>query len=106
VAQQELTMTRLAFAAGLLALALGFAPWTPARADFAVVQFGDGYFRIWRDSAADPWCAHWKKIVVGLPELDRRACGLVLRPLAVALPVVQNLAVEKQILESARQRPC
>jgi hypothetical protein len=61
-------MNRLAFVTSLLALALGFAASTLARADFAVVQFGNGYCRIWRDSADNPWGANWKKIVVGLPD--------------------------------------
>ena len=40
---------RFAYAIGLLALAL--TATSPARADYAVVQFGDGYCRIWWDSA-------------------------------------------------------
>lgn len=48
-------------------LAIGFAASAPARADFAVVQFGDGYCRIWHDSGADPWGATWRKIAIGLP---------------------------------------
>ncbi len=59
-------MKRLAFAAGLLAA--GLAASTPARADFALVQFGDGYCRIWWDSADTPWGAGWTKIAIGLPD--------------------------------------
>jgi hypothetical protein len=69
-AQQELTMNRFAFAAGLLAVTLGLAAATPARADFAVVQFASGYCKIWWDSSADPWGARWKKIAIGLPDWD------------------------------------
>jgi len=55
------------------ALALGFsaaicAISSPARADYALVQFGDGYCRIWWDSTATPWGAQWTKIAVGLPD--------------------------------------
>lgn len=59
-------MKRLALAAGFLAVI--FAAATPARADYAVVQFGDGYCRIWWDSADTPWGARWTKIAVGLPD--------------------------------------
>ena len=45
---RELTMKRLAFAVGVLAL--GFAAATPARADFAVVKFELGFCRIWWDT--------------------------------------------------------
>ena len=38
-------MKRFAYAIGFLALAL--TATSPARADYAVVQFGDGYCRIW-----------------------------------------------------------
>lgn len=59
-------MKRLAFAASVLAL--GFAASTPALADFALVQFDDGYCRIWQDSADTPWGAGWTKISIGLPD--------------------------------------
>jgi len=59
-------MKRLAFAVGLLAM--GFAASTPARADFAVVQFGDGYCQIWWDSADTPWGVGWTKLAIGLPD--------------------------------------
>jgi hypothetical protein len=55
-------MKRLAFAVGVLAL--GFAATTPARADFAVVKFENGYCRVWWDSAATPWGKNWSKIAV------------------------------------------
>jgi hypothetical protein len=55
-------MKRLAFAFGILAL--GFAATTPARADYAVVQWQDGYCHIWWDSGATPWGAGWAKIAV------------------------------------------
>jgi hypothetical protein len=45
-------MTRLAFVLGLLAL--GFVSTTPARADFAVIEFNSGYCRIWTDTAFGP----------------------------------------------------
>lgn len=61
-------MNRLAFATGLLAATLGIAATTPARADFAVVQFANGYCQIWWDSGANPWGAGWKKIAIGLPD--------------------------------------
>jgi len=53
-------MKRLAFAAGVLAL--GFAASSPARADYAVVKFENGYCRIWWDSGATPWGNDWQKI--------------------------------------------
>lgn len=59
-------MRRLLFAAGLLAAGLIGA--SPALADYAVVQFGDGYCRIWWDSVDNPWGATWSKIAVGLPD--------------------------------------
>jgi hypothetical protein len=59
-------MKELAFALGLLAA--GFAASTPARADFTVIQFGNGYCQIWWDSAATPWGAGWTKLSIGLPD--------------------------------------
>jgi hypothetical protein len=72
--KQELMMKTLAVAISVLAL--GFAASTAARADFAVVQFGDGYCRIWQDSGAEPWGADWKKIVVGLPDWSAASAAL------------------------------
>jgi hypothetical protein len=59
-------MKPLTVALGLLGAALIAA--TPARADYALVQFGDGYCRIWWDSAGTPWGPRWTKIAVGLPD--------------------------------------
>jgi hypothetical protein len=69
-------MNRFAFATGLLALTLGFAASTPARADFAVVQFGNGRCQIWWDSSADPWGTAWRKISIGLPDWDAAEAAL------------------------------
>ena len=59
-------MKLTALALGLLAA--GFVATTPAHADFAVVQFGDGYCQIWWDSAGTPWGSGWSKVAVGLPD--------------------------------------
>ena len=59
-------MNNLACAIGFLALAVMAAP--PARADYALVQFGDGYCRIWWNSADTPWGVGWIKLVIGLPD--------------------------------------
>jgi len=59
-------MKQLAVVVGLLAI--GFVGATPARADYAVVQFGDGACRIWWDSLDNPWGARWNKIAIGLPD--------------------------------------
>jgi hypothetical protein len=59
-------MKQLAFAVGLLVIALTAA--SPARADYAVVQFGDGFCRIWWDSAGTPWGIGWTKLAIGLPD--------------------------------------
>ncbi len=58
-------MKHLAFATALCALALATA--APARADYAVLQFADGWCQVWWDSAADPWGTSWTKLVIGLP---------------------------------------
>ena len=50
-------MIRSAFANVLLAL--GFAAVTPARADFAVIEFSSGYCRIWTDTAFGPEDGHY-----------------------------------------------
>jgi len=57
---RELTMKRLAFAVGVLALT--FAASVPARADFAVVRFELGFCRIWWATSAKPWGAGWKVV--------------------------------------------
>ena len=60
-------MKQLAFSVGLLMLALAAA--SPARADdYAVVQFDDGFCRIWWGSAGTPWGVGWTKLAVGLPD--------------------------------------
>jgi hypothetical protein len=58
----------LAFSVGLLAL--GLAASTPARADFAVIRFENGYCQIWWDSAGTPWGVGWTKIAVGMPDYN------------------------------------
>jgi len=60
-------MKQLTCAVGLLAL---FATTSStARADdYAIVQFADGYCRIWWDSAGTPWGVGWTKIATGLPD--------------------------------------
>jgi len=69
-------MKQLALAIALLTLALTAA--SSARADdYAVVQFDDGYCRIWWDSAGTPWGVGWTKIAVGLP--DHLAARVALR---------------------------
>lgn len=67
-------MKQLAFAISLLAL--GFAASSPARADYAVVQFEGGHCQIWWDSGANPWGAGWRKIVVGLPTWSAASAAL------------------------------
>jgi hypothetical protein len=61
-------MRQLAFAVGLLVTASMAV--TPARADYAVVQFGDGFCRIWWDSAGTPWGIGWTKLAIGLPDRE------------------------------------
>jgi hypothetical protein len=63
-----LAFKHVAFAVGLLVA--GFTVSTPARADFAVVQFGDGYCQIWWDSADNPWGVGWTKVAIGLPDYE------------------------------------
>ncbi len=58
-------MKRLAFATGLCAMAVVAS--APARADYAVVQFEDGWCQVWSDSASNPWGSGWRKLVIGLP---------------------------------------
>lgn len=58
-------MKRLAFAIGVLVIGLSVAP---ARADFALVRFEDGFCRIWWDSAGTPWGVGWTKIALGMPD--------------------------------------
>jgi hypothetical protein len=51
----------------LVVLAIGFAV-SPARADYALVRFEDGWRRIWWDSAGTPWGVGWTKIALGMPD--------------------------------------
>ena len=81
---RERSMKHLAFALGLLAV--GFVATTPAHADYAVVQFGDGFCQVWWDSSGTPWGIGWTKLAVGLPDpeaahmiLDRAATQGVCR---------------------------
>jgi hypothetical protein len=55
-------MKRLAFAIGVVAL--GCAASAPARADYAVVQWNDGYCGIWWDASSTPWGDGWTKIAI------------------------------------------
>jgi hypothetical protein len=73
-AQQEQTMKRLAFATALCALTLTLA--APARADYAVVQWQDGWCQVWWDSAATPWGTSWRKLAIGLPNWDAAHAAL------------------------------
>jgi len=57
-------MKRLAFAIGILAIGLLVSP---ARADFALVRFEDGFCRVWWDSADTPWGVGWTKLALGMP---------------------------------------
>lgn len=63
---KEKVMKQLAIAVGLLAI--GFVGSTPARADYAVIQFSDRHCRIWWDSLDNPWGASWNKIAIGFPD--------------------------------------
>jgi hypothetical protein len=58
-------MKRLLFVIGMLAIGLAVSP---ARADYALVRFEDGWCRVWWDSAATPWGANWTKLAYGLPD--------------------------------------
>jgi hypothetical protein len=57
---REQTMKRFAFAIGVVTL--GLAATTPARADYALVRWDDGYCRIWWEASATPWGDGWAKI--------------------------------------------
>lgn len=63
-------MKQSVFAVSVALLALVSAATTPARADYAVVQFEDGFCRIWWDSTGNPWGNDWTKLAVGLPNHD------------------------------------
>jgi hypothetical protein len=58
-------MKRLAFALAVLVIGLAVSP---ARADYALVRFEDGWCRIWWDSAGTPWGVGWTKVAVGMPD--------------------------------------
>ena len=59
-------MKQLVLVLGFLAAGVIIA--TPARADYSVVQFADGFCRVWWDSAAVPWGTGWTKLSIGLPD--------------------------------------
>jgi hypothetical protein len=61
-------MKRLAFAACLMAASLTMS--SLARADYAIVQFSDGFCQVWWDSAGNPWGAGWAKLSIGIPDYD------------------------------------
>jgi hypothetical protein len=58
-------MKQLLFAIAILLTVFSFSP---ARADYALVRFEDGWCRIWWDSAGTPWGVGWTKIAIGLPD--------------------------------------
>jgi hypothetical protein len=61
-------MKRLIFSiCAAAALTIAFAV-SPARADYALVRFEDGWCRIWWDSAGTPWGVGWTKIAIGMPD--------------------------------------
>lgn len=59
-------MKHWAFATCFLAMAL--AGSTTARADYDVIQFGNGRCEIWWNSASNPRGAGWTKIAIGMPD--------------------------------------
>ncbi|HZR63415.1 MAG TPA: hypothetical protein VFA80_20905 [Xanthobacteraceae bacterium] len=61
-------LTSLALAVPMLALA--FAASTPARADYAVIQFANGDCEVWSNSTDNPWGSGWRKLAFGLPNWD------------------------------------
>ena len=58
-------MKYLSVATGLLML--GFIAATPAHADFAVVQYGNGHCQIWWDSGDNPWATPGKRSLSACP---------------------------------------
>lgn len=58
-------MKQAIFALAILIIGLAASP---ARADFAVVRFEDGWCRIWWDSGGTPWGVGWTKIAFGMPD--------------------------------------
>jgi hypothetical protein len=63
-------MKRLAFAVAVLAIGLAVSP---ARADYALVRFEDGWCRVWWDSAGTPWGVGWTKIAIGIGRVEQRS---------------------------------
>lgn len=60
-------MKYLALAIAFLTVALSVS--TPARADYAVIQFrDDGRCEIWQYSGSDPAGAGWTKLAFGFPD--------------------------------------
>jgi hypothetical protein len=57
-------MKRHALALGFAVLACSLTALTPARADYAVVQFDDGYCQIWSNAADTPWGTNWIKVAI------------------------------------------
>lgn len=65
------SLTRLkSLALAVPMLALAFAAATPARADYALIQFASGECEVWSDSADNPWGSGWTKLAFGLPNWD------------------------------------
>jgi hypothetical protein len=62
---RQLSWKELVMAAFLFVV--GIAAASPALADYAVVQFDDGFCRVWWDSAGNPWGTGWTKLAIGLP---------------------------------------
>jgi len=62
---KEIAMKCLVFVFAIMAVALFTSP---ARADYALVRFEDGWCRIWWDSAGTPWGAGWTKVAIGMPD--------------------------------------
>jgi hypothetical protein len=53
-------MKRFALAVSIVPLCLAAA--VPARADYALVRWDNGYCRIWWEASATPWGVGWAKI--------------------------------------------
>jgi hypothetical protein len=66
-------MKRLTFAVAVLTIAISVSP---ARADYALVRFEDGWCRIWWDSAGTPWGVGWTKVAIGMPDWLTAAAAL------------------------------
>jgi hypothetical protein len=57
---REQTMKRFAIAASVVTL--GLTATVPARADYALVRWDNGYCRVWWEASATPWGVGWAKI--------------------------------------------